>query len=94
MTSANIITLALIVAIVGGGILFTCLFRRQVLNIGLLTIGVALLTYGHVQWWARRESPQVKEAMFIRHVVAGWALAGIGFVGIQCRGGRSNDDES
>ena len=94
MTSANIITLALIVAIVGVGILFTCLFRRQVLNIGLLTIGVALLTYGHVQWWARRESPEIKEAMFIRHVVAGWALAGMGFIGFQCRGGRSNDDES
>ena len=94
MTYANIITLALIVGIVLVGILFTCIFRRQVLNIGLLTIGVALLTYGHLQWWARRESPAIKEAMFIRHVVAGWALAGMGFVGIQCRGGRSNDDES
>jgi hypothetical protein len=94
MTYANLIMLALIVAIVGSGILYTCLFRRQALNIGLLTIGLALLTFGHVQWWARRESPQIKEAMFIRHVVAGWALVGMGFVGFQCRRGRSKDDES
>ncbi len=94
MTFANIITLALIVGIVGSGVLFACLFRRKALNIGLLTIGVALLTYGHFQWWARRESPEIKEAMFIRHVVAGWALTGMGFIGFQCRGGRSKDDES
>jgi 4-hydroxybenzoate polyprenyltransferase len=94
MAPANIITIALVLGIISSGILFSCLFRRQALTIGLLTIGVALLTYGHVQWSVRRESPQIKEAMFIRHVVAGWALTGMGFVGLYCRGGRSKDDES
>jgi hypothetical protein len=93
MNTANLITAALIIGIVGGGLWSVVLFRRQVLNIGLLTIGAALLTYGHVQWWARHESPAIKEAMFIQHVVAGWTLVGMGFVGIQCRRDRTKDDD-
>ena len=94
MTIANITTVALVIGIAAGALWFGFLFRRQVLNIGLLALGAALLSYGHVQWWARHESPEVKEAMFIRHIVAGWALVGMGFVGIHLQRDNSKDDDS
>lgn len=94
MTISNLWTVGLIIGIIGCGVVSACCFRRHGLNITLLTIGVALLTYGHLQWWVRRESPEIKEAMFIRHVVAGWALAGMGYVGIQAGRHRSKDDDS
>ncbi len=87
MTIANIASIGLLLGIVACGSLFAWLFRREprkVLNIAVLTLGTALLTDVHLQWAARRESPEVKEALFIRYVVAGWALVGMGFVGLQC----------
>ncbi len=87
MTNTNIATIGLIVGIAALGSFFALLFRREprkALNIAVLTVGFALLTYGHLQWAGRRESEEVKEAMFIRHVVAGWAMVGMGFLGLQC----------
>lgn len=87
MTMIHIATVGLMVGIVALGAFFAVLFRREprkALNIGLLTVGLALLTYGHLQWAGRRESEEVKQAMFIRHVVAGWAMVGMGFLGFQC----------
>ncbi len=97
MTIANIANIGLLLGIAACGSLFAWLFRREprkVLNIAVLTLGTALLTDVHLQWAARHESPEVKEAMFIRYVVAGWALVGMGFVGLQCgrdptKGGES-----
>ncbi len=89
MTAANVFTVALIVGILANAAWCAFLIRRQRLNIAVLGLGAALLVYGHVQWWARHESPEIKEAMFIQHVVAGWALVGMGFVGIQCRRDRT-----
>jgi hypothetical protein len=91
----NIATVGLIVGIVALGSLFAWLFRREprkTLNIAVLTVGVALLTYGHVQWAGRRESEEVKEARFIRYVIAGWAMVGMGFLGVQCGGDRKTSD--
>ena len=93
MTTVTLVTVALIIGIAAGGLCCVFLFRRQVLSIGLLTLGAALLAYGHVQWSARHESPEIKEAMFIRHIVAGWALVGMGFVGTLHQRGRSKDDD-
>ena len=90
MTNLSIVTISLVVGVVAWGAFYAWLFRREprkLLNIVVLTIGLSLLTYGHVQWAARHESEEVKEATFIRHVVAGWAMVGMGFVGLQC--GRS-----
>lgn len=87
MTITNIATISLIVSIAALGSFFALLFRqepRKALNIAVLTLGFALLTYGHLQWAGRRESEEVKQAMFIRHVVAGWAMVGMGFLGFQC----------
>ena len=87
MTIANIVTIGLIVGIVACGGFFAWLFRREprkVLNIAVLTLGLALLAYGHLHWAIRQESEEVKAAMFIRHVVAGWAMVGMGFMGLQC----------
>jgi len=97
MTIANIATIGLLVGIAAFGSLFAWLFRREprrLLNIAVLTLGFALLTYGHLQWVARHESPEVKEAMFIRYVVAGWALVGMGFVGFQCGRDSTTGGES
>ncbi len=91
MTNTNIATIGLIVGIAALGSFFAFLFRREprkALNIAVLTVGFALLTYGHLQWAGRRESEEVKQAMFIRHVVAGWALVGMGFLGFQCGSDR------
>ena len=87
MTITNIATIGLIVGIAALGSFFALLFRREprkALNLAVLTVGFALLTYGHLQWAGRRESQEVKQAMFIRHVVAGWAMVGMGFLGFQC----------
>lgn len=94
MTTANIFTMGLVLGIAAISIWFGLQYRRQILNIALLGVGAALLAYGHVQWWARHESPEIKEAMFIRHVVAGWALTGMGFIGIQCGRGGGKDGDS
>ncbi len=86
MTITNIITIGLVLGIAAIGGSFALVFRREprkALNIAVLTIGLSLLTYGHVQWSGRHESEEVKEAMFIRHVVAGWAMVGMGFLGLQ-----------
>jgi hypothetical protein len=96
VTTSSIFILALVVGIAVCGLFFVGLFRREprkALNIVVLTIGIALLTYGHLQWMVRRESPSIKEAMFIRHVIAGWAMTGIGFVGLQLGGDRLKRDE-
>jgi hypothetical protein len=89
MIIINIATIGLVIGTVALGLWFAWLFRREArkaLNIVALTVGIALLTYGHLQWAGRHESEEVKEAMFIRHVVAGWALFGMGFLGLQsCR---------
>ncbi len=87
MTIANIVTIGLIVGIVACGGFFAWLFRhepRKVLNIGVLTLGLALLGYGHLHWAIRHESEEVKAAVFLRQLVAGWAMVGMGFVGLQC----------
>jgi hypothetical protein len=92
----NIATFGLIVGIVALGSIFAWLFRREprrALNLAVLTIGVALLTYGHVQWAGRRENEEVKEARFIRYVIAGWAMVGMGFLGLQCGRDRKTSDE-
>lgn len=85
----HIVSIALIAGIVASGGFAVWLFRREpdrVLCLVLLTLGACLLAYGHLEWAARHESPEVKEAMFIRHVIAGWALTGMGFVGLMgCR---------
>jgi hypothetical protein len=86
MTFTSITTIGLLVGIAALGLFFAVLFRREprkALNIAVLTVGLALLTYGHLQWAGRRESEEVKRAMFIRHVVAGWAMVGIGLLGLQ-----------
>jgi hypothetical protein len=91
MTILNIATIGSIIGILGLGSLFAWIFRREprrALNIAFLTIGCALLSYGHLQWAGRHESETVKEAMFIRHLIAGWAMVGMGFLGLQC--GRDN----
>ncbi len=96
MTIANIASIALLVGIAACGSLFAWWFRREprkVLNIAVLTLGTALLTDVHLQWAARHESPEVKEALFIRYVVAGWALVGMGFVGLQCGHGSTKSGE-
>ncbi len=96
MTIANIVTIGLIVGIVACGGLSAWLFRRdprRVLNIGVLTLGLALLAYGHLHWAIRHESQEVKAAMFIRHVVAGWAMVGMGFLGLQCGRDRTGGAE-
>ncbi len=87
MTIANIVTVGLIVGIVACAGFFAWLFRREprkVLNIAVLALGLGLLAYGHLHWAIRHESEEVKAALFIRHVVAGWAMVGMGFVGLQC----------
>ncbi len=92
MTFTDITTIGLIGGIAALGSFFALLFRREprkALNIAILTVGLALLTYGHLQWAGRRESEEVKQAMFIRHVVAGWAMVGMGFLGLQC--GRDHE---
>ncbi len=92
---ANSLSIALIVAIAGCGSVFAWIFRRQprkVVNIALLTIGLALLTYSHLEWAIRHESPDVKQAMFIRHVIAGWVMVAMGFVGLQCGPGHTKGD--
>ncbi len=94
MNMATILTVALVIGIAAVALWFGLRFRRQLLNIALLAVGASLLAYGHVQWSVRHESPETKEAMFIRHVVAGWALVGMGFIGIQCQRGRSNNGDS
>ena len=97
MTITNITTIGLLVGIAALGAFFALLFRREprkALNIAVLTVGFALLTYGHLQWAGRRESEEVKQAMFIRHVVAGWALVGMGFVGLQCGRDSTTGGES
>jgi len=97
MTITDITTIGLIVGIAALGSFFAWLFRREprkALNIAVLTVGFALLAYGHLQWAGRRESEEVKQAMFIRHVVAGWAMVGMGFVGLQCGRDRTKGDES
>ena len=96
MTIVNIWTIGLVLGIAACGALFTWVFRqepRKVVNIAVLTLGFALLTYGHLQWAARREAEQVKEARFIRYVVAGWAMVGMGFVGLQCGPIHERKDE-
>lgn len=93
----HIVIIALIAGIVACGGFSVWLFREEpdrVLCLVLLTLGACLLAYGHVEWAARHESPEVKEAMFIRHVIAGWALTGMGFVGLMCGGRRRDDSES
>ena len=97
MTITNITTIGLLAGIAALGSFFALLFRREprkALNIAVLTVGFALLTYGHLQWAGRRESEEVKQAMFIRHVVAGWALVGMGFVGLQCGRDSTTGGES
>ncbi len=97
MTIANIATIGLLLGIAACGSLFAWQFRREprkVLNIAVLTLGTALLTDVHLQWAARHESPEVKEAMFTRYVVAGWALVGMGFVGLQCGRDPTKSGES
>jgi 4-hydroxybenzoate polyprenyltransferase len=97
MTIANIATIGLLVGIAACGSLFAWLFRREprkVLNIAVLTLGFALLAFGYLRWAAKHESPEVKEAMFIRYVVAGWALVGMGFVGLQCGRDSTTGGES
>ncbi len=92
MTITNIATVGLVVGVAALGAFFVLVFRREprkALNIAVLTVGFALLTYGHLQWAGRHESEEVKEAMFIRHVVAGWAMVGMGFLGLQ----RGRDHE-
>jgi hypothetical protein len=87
VTVTNIATIGLILGIAALGSFFALLLRREprkALNIAVLTVGFAFLTYGHVQWAGRRESEEVKQAMFIRHVVVGWAMVGMGFLGFQC----------
>ena len=91
----GIVIATLIVGILGCGLVCAWLCRRtpaRLLNIVLLTIGMALLAYGHLQWSLRRESPEVKEAMFLRHVIAGWALVGMGYVGLQCSDNRKKGE--
>ena len=92
MSPASLLTALLLSGIAAAALWGSYRFRRQRLNIVLLAIGMALLTYGHVQWWARHESPEIKEAKFIRHIVAGWALVGMGGVGFQCQCGRSKEN--
>lgn len=87
MHAMQIAIIAVVVAILAYGAFFAYALRRQprkLLNIAVLTVGLALLAYGHGMWAARRESETVKEAMFIRQIVAGWTLLGMGFVGLQC----------
>ncbi len=95
MTIINILTIGLTLGIAALGVFFAWFFRREprrVANIALLTIGCALLTYGHVQWAGRQESEEVKEAMFIRQVVAGWALVAMGSLGLQCGRGQKRSE--
>jgi 4-hydroxybenzoate polyprenyltransferase len=87
MTILSIATIGFVIGILGLGLLFVWIFRgepRRGLNIALLTVGCALLTYAHLQWAGRHESETVKEAMFIRQLVAGWAMVAMGFLGLQC----------
>jgi hypothetical protein len=95
MTMNDIVIVTLIVGILGCGLVYAWLCRRtpgRLLNIGVVTIGLALLAYGHLQWRLRRESPEVKEAMFLRHGIAGWALVGMGYLGLQCAGNRTEGE--
>lgn len=96
MTIVNIATIGLLLGIAACGSFFAWLFRREprkLLNTAVLTLGIVLLTYGHLQWAVRHESPEVKEAIFIRYVIAGWALVGMGFLGFQCgRDGSTGGD--
>ncbi len=97
MTIINIATIALVLGILALGIFFTWLFRREVrrvVNIAVLTIGCALVVYAHLQWAGRHESEEIKEAMFIRQLIAGWAMVGMGFVGLQCGGGQKRSERS
>ncbi len=97
MTIINIATIALVLGILALGIFFTWLFRREVrrvVNIAVLTIGCALVVYAHLQWAGRHESEEIKEAMFIRQLIAGWAMVGMGFVGLQCGGGEKRSERS
>lgn len=90
MPPAEAIIAGLTAGVVLCGLLFVVVFRREprkAVNIAVLTLGLSLLTYGHLHWMARRESPEGKQAMFIRHVVAGWALVAMGFVGLQLGSG-------
>src|SRR5512140_1410167 len=96
MTLANIATMSLVIGVLACGAFFALLFRREprkTVNIAVLTLGLALLAYGHLQWAARRESEEIKEALFIRHVVAGWAMVTMGVVGLQCGGRPAPKDE-
>ena len=91
----NLITVGLVIGILALGCFFVSLFRHEpwkALNIVLLTLGLVLLAYGHVQWAGRHESAEIKEAMFFRHIVAGWALTGTGFLGLQCARDNKRDD--
>ena len=97
MNTTDVVILGVIVGLLACGGFSVWLFRRQpdrVLCLVLLTLGACLLAYGHLQWAARHESPAVKEALFIRHVIAGWALTGMGFVGLMGCGrvGRDGED--
>jgi 4-hydroxybenzoate polyprenyltransferase len=92
----NVVIAVLVFAIVVSGSFLAWLFRREpwkAVNIAALTLGLCLLTYGHLQWAVRRESPEIKQAMFIRHLVAGWAMVGMGFVGLQSGSKSPKGDE-
>jgi hypothetical protein len=96
MTTSTIVALALAVGIAASGLFVAWICRdnpRRALNVAMVAIGVALLAYAYFQWATKHESPEVKEAMFIGHVIAGWALVGMGFVGLQCPGGSTGKDE-
>jgi hypothetical protein len=92
MTILDLATIGLVMGILALGLSLAWLLWRETwraLNVAALTLGCALLAYGHLQWAGRHESETVKEALFIRQVVAGWALVGMGFVGLQR--GRDHD---
>jgi len=86
MTMITMLSIGLILGIATLGLFFGWIFRREfcrVVNIAVLTVGCAILAYGYSQWEGRRESEEVKAALYLREVVAGWALVGMGFLGLQ-----------
>ena len=95
MNTFTLFLIACCLGIVGCGMFLAFLLRddpRKALNSLIVTVGLALLVYGHVQWAVSREAPATKTPLYFMYFVPGWALLGIGCLGLQ--GGGNGKDES
>jgi hypothetical protein len=56
------------------------------LNAAVLIIGILLLASGHFSWLTRSEDVTVRTARDMMLIVPGWALAAMGYLGLQVTG--------